>query len=69
MAPVAAEPVPGQSPPIRPRHELAHELCDGKLIALLCNRQSRVRLNTCDIWAADRRFFQDALVSLLEAAA
>jgi hypothetical protein len=42
---------------------------DGKLIALLCNRQSRVRLNTCDIWAADRRFFQDALVSLLEAAA
>jgi hypothetical protein len=42
---------------------------DGKLIALLSTRQSRVRLNSLDIGHADRRFFLDALVSLLEAAA
>ena len=42
---------------------------DGTLIALLSTRQSRVRLSSCDIWHADRRFLLDALVSLLEAAA
>ncbi|MGZ3369527.1 MAG: hypothetical protein ACXWK1_11445 [Caulobacteraceae bacterium] len=42
---------------------------DGKLIALLATRQSRVRLNSRDIRLADRPFFLDALVSLLEAAA
>ena len=42
---------------------------DGKLIALLSTHQSRLRLNSRDIWLADRRFFLDALVSLLEAAA
>ncbi|HEY4030361.1 MAG TPA: hypothetical protein VGM25_08455 [Caulobacteraceae bacterium] len=42
---------------------------DGKLIALLSTRQSRVRLNSRDIWLADRPFFLDTLVSLLEAGA
>ena len=41
---------------------------DGKLIVLLGTRQSRVRMNARDIRHADRAFFLDALVSLLEAA-
>ncbi len=41
---------------------------DGKLIVLLGTRQSRVRTNARDIRHADRAFFLDALVSLLEAA-
>lgn len=41
---------------------------DGKLIVLLGTRQSRVRMNARDIRLADRAFFLDALVSLLEAA-
>jgi hypothetical protein len=42
---------------------------DGKLIVLLGTRQSRVRMNARDIHHADRAFFLDALVSLLESAA
>ena len=42
---------------------------DGKLIVLLGTRQSRVRINARDMRNADRAFFLDALVSLLEAAA
>jgi hypothetical protein len=41
---------------------------DGKLIVLLGTRQSRVRMNARDMRQADRAFFLDALVSLLEAA-
>jgi hypothetical protein len=42
---------------------------DGKLIVLLGARQSRLRINARDIRQADRAFFLDAMVSLLEAAA
>lgn len=41
---------------------------DGKLIVLLGTRQSRVRINARDVGRADRAFFLDTLVSLLEAA-
>ena len=41
---------------------------DGRLIVLLSSRQSRTRLKAAPIAEADRTFFLDALVSLLEAA-
>jgi hypothetical protein len=41
---------------------------EGRLIALLSSRQSRTRLKSAVIGEADRAFFLDALVSLLEAA-
>jgi hypothetical protein len=38
----------------------------GKLIALLSAGPNRAHLKSVDIWAADRGFFLDVLVSLLE---
>jgi hypothetical protein len=40
---------------------------EGQLIALLSTHQSRTRLKAIDIHRADRAFFLDALVSLVEA--
>jgi hypothetical protein len=39
----------------------------GQLIALLCTHQSRIRLKSTNIHEADRTFYLDALVSLVEA--
>jgi hypothetical protein len=41
---------------------------EGRLIALLSSRHSRTRLKSAAMAEADRAFFLDALVSLLEAA-